>query len=163
MHRRNFLQNAGIIMPSLLLVKPSLLTQEAASNVPLLLITAGGADESKTRITAAAKSATRSMRELPGSQVKDIAYSEAGFTVTTHAGEKVRSSKLVFHSSFSINNEKLSVVVERENSPISMHYNSGRNKKVVRPEMWATTTAQINDKHFVPFLKRKGNAFMCIS
>lgn len=163
MHRRNFLQNAGIIVPSLLLVKPSLLATETGNKVPLLLITGDGAAATKTQITAAAKAASAAMRELPGNEVKDIAYSENGFTVTTHTGEIIRSSKLVFHSSFSIDKEKLCVEIGREESPIAMRYNSGRNKKVVRPEMWATTTGQINDKHFVPFLKRKKNAFMCIS
>lgn len=162
MQRRSFLYNSGILIPAALLIKPSGWLSAEKTKVDLFLITDASSGHTE-KISGIVRSVAGNYCEVNADRIKEISYSKKGFSVSTHDGKTYHSAKIVFHSPYKIDPDSKTVYVSTSDEDISVHYNSGSNKSVVRPEFWAQHPDKIDKASMQGFAKRKRHGFMCIS
>jgi hypothetical protein len=162
MQRRAFLYQSGILIPTALFVSPSVWASSQKTGAGMLLIT-GSSAVKKEKIAAIVQAAAGTMQEIAGDRIRKLSYSGDGFLVATIDGKTYTAAKIVFNSAYEIDTTKLMVEIKTENENLQMNYNSGKNIKRVRPELWAYRSEKFSKEDMLPFIERKKHALMCIS
>jgi hypothetical protein len=158
MQRRNFLYNAGLLLPALL-VAPSLVKASATTiNTPLLII--GDEEQTPAAVGEAFNRQRTAVRQLDHKKISNLTYTQNGFRVTTSDNTTFVTEKIVVHSLHRLNKPQAAVEINLGNKTFSLAYFTETENKVT-PECWFVRTAQLKTQAPV-FFNRNKHAVLCL-
>lgn len=158
MRRRDFLYNAGLLLPGLFLSGPLAMASNNTIEAGLLIIH----DEANpTHVVNSIFNQATAMNvyQVSASAISNLVYSKKGFVVTTHDNKTFLAQKIVAHTPYQLNNH--CVKLNTATKDFHLEYTSGDNS-IVRPEYWFLKTSQFNSNKVIPFIKRNRHAVLCM-
>lgn len=160
MRRRNFIYNAGLLLPGLLLSGPLAMASTNTIEAPLLIIH----DEANPAhvVNAIFNQATAiNVHQVPASAISDLVYSKKGFVVTTHNNKTFLVQKIVVHAPYQLNAH--CVKLKTATKDFHLEYTSAGDNSIVRPEYWFLKTSQFHTNKVIPFIQRNRHAVLCMT
>ena len=159
MRRRDFLYNAGLLFPAVLLSPSLAMASEKIIDTEVLII-----DDKISvpgHVTTAINNLPVTSRQIAGNKISQFSYSKNGFLIVMNDNTTYRTQKMVVHSSHRLNTPASSVEIKAGEK--SLHLDLSLNNNKVSPELWFLRTKKLDSQKMQPFLNRNKHAIMCLS
>ena len=163
MQRRQFLLSSGILASAFALSPSSVLAENNTDKSITLIIYESG--NNRKKIHSVIKNCYSShVPELELQKITELNYTAGGFNLKMDNGRQYLAEKIIFSSCNKLEISNSAVSIRNGDRQIQFARDKGKNNDTAGPEFWAFTTARKFDRDkIMPFLKRKKNAFMCVS
>lgn len=160
MRRRDFLYNASLLFPAVLLSPALALASQKTLNAAMLVIQDAAAVPD--HLASVYREMPVQVHQLPGRQISQLTYSENGFVVTTSDNRTILAQKMVVHTMHRLNSPLSRVEITTGGKTFHLEYFS-TNENTVVPECWFLKGKQLNVDKTMSFMNRKRHAVLCLS
>jgi hypothetical protein len=141
MRRRDFLYNAGLLLPAVLLSPRQVMASAPTITTPILIIHNEAADV--VSLTSALKGKTQ---QLCCKHINNIAYTPNGFVITTTNNTIIETPKLVVQVTHQLQGNGAPVVVIDGKHHFQLAAVSTNNERPLRSAYWFLSTRQFPAK-----------------
>ena len=156
MQRRNFLYNAGCLVPAIIL-SPSLVWASKKTIAAGILVIQDAAADGATINTI-----FKSAYNLHSDQIRDLVYAEDGFLVTTHDNSAFLAQKIVVHANYTISPLRSSIQIKAGNKMLDIALDQPDNQNKATPEFWFVQPAAFDEARAGSFIQRSRHALLCL-
>lgn len=160
MHRRNFVYNAGVLFPAILLSPSWAWAAKKTIHTGLLII---------QDMATTGKDIVPVFNMLPipayhlySDQIRDLVYTDDGFLVTTNDNKTFLAQKIVLHSNYTITPLRSSLQIKAGNKMLDIALDRPDNQNKATPEFWFVQPSTFNSNRAGSFIQRNRHAVLCL-